>query len=168
MSTMNTHLISLCLLLVLGFQDAHAQKKKKTFVPRDSITGQYAYNGVVTGIEGKQEDLKQRIDKWIAQNYNFEKDKHASLKIDDDGDTYSVHGRAQMEGRSRRFIEYDLTTDLKDGSFRYKLTNMRYIVVGNYALEDKRSTDKKKDLEEIHGMMSKILLSLKAAMKDTW
>ncbi len=165
---MNIKLSALCLLLCLGTQTANAQKKKKTIVPRDSITGQYSYDGVVKGIEGNQEELQQRLDKWIAQNYNFEKDKHASLKIDEDNDTYSVHGRAQMSGGARRFIEYDLTVDIKDSRFRYKLTDMRYIVVGNYAMEDKRATRKKKDLEEINSMMTKIILSMKAAMEDTW
>lgn len=165
---MKLQIIPICLLLVFCSLDVSAQKKNKTIVPQDSITGQYAYNGTVTNIDGDQEALRQRLDKWIAQNYNFEKDEHASLKIDEDGDTYTVHGRERMSGAAKRFIEYDLTVDLRDGRYRYKLTNIRYIVVGNYALEDKRATDKKRDLEEIHIMLSKIILSQKAALEDTW
>jgi hypothetical protein len=164
---MNLRILSI-LLILISTCDIHAQKKNKTIIPRDSITGQYAYNGKVTEIEGNQDALKQRLDKWIAQNYNFETDEHASLTVDEDEDTYSVHGREQMEGSARRFIEYDLTVDLRDNRYRYKLTDLRYIVVGNYALEDKRATDKKKDLEEIHRMMYNLLKSLQAAMTDTW
>lgn len=168
--TMTFRAFSVILIAFLTITTTSAQKKKKdkTIIPVDSITGLYAYNGVIKDIEGDIDAIRERLDKWVAQNYSFDTDEHASLKVDEDGDTYRIHARTPMSGGVRRFIEYDLTTDLKDSAYRYKLTNLRYVVVGNYPLEDKRSTDKKRDLEEIDRMMRRILASMKAALADTW
>ena len=157
-------LFALCILVSVN---ASAQKKKKSTVPRDSITNKFAYHHVSDSIMASKAQLADRLDKWIAQNYNTD-DKNTAVEID--GDTYMIHGRDQMQGASRRFIEYDLTVDLKENKYRYKMTDFQYIVSGRYALEDKRATDKKRDLEEIDGMMRKILNSLDAHMKkgDDW
>jgi len=81
-----------------------------------------------------------------------------------------IHGRDQMSGTSRRFVEYDLTVDIKDLRYRYTMTDLQYIVSGRYAIEDKRAHVKKRDFEELDGMLRKILASLEAHMLkgDDW
>lgn len=157
---------TLTLGLVFLAAGAFAQKKKSP-IPLDSITNKYAYHAVSDSIDADKAKLLDRLEKWVAQNYN-EDDKNTAIERSDD--TYMIHGRDQMAGKSRRFVEYDLTVDLKDNKYRYKMTDLQYIVSGRYSLEDKRATDNKRDLEEIDGMMRKILASLETHMKlgDDW
>jgi len=161
------HRTTLIVISFLFISTGMFAQKKNSPIPLDSITNKYAYHYVSDSIEANKTELADRLGKWIAQNYN-EEDKNTSIEIEDD--TYMIHGRDQMQGKSSRFVEYDLTLDLKDNKYRYKMTDLQYIVSGRYALEDKRATDKKRDLEEIDSMLRKIMKSLDTHMKtgDDW
>ncbi|MBL7963221.1 MAG: DUF4468 domain-containing protein [Flavobacteriales bacterium] len=156
------------LVLALGLLvsvPAQAQKKK-SIIPRDSITTKYGYSAVSDTIAADKEALRTRLEKWIKQNYNPDKSKFTSSK--QEGDSYTVHDREALPGRARKYIEYDLTVDIKDKRYRYKLTNLEYIAVGKYPLEDKMATDDKDDLKAIDDICRRILASLDAAMKSDW
>lgn len=158
----------LTLFLALFLMVPAAAQKKSKIIPRDSITDKYTYQGVTTAESADLSTLRQRLEKWNKQNYNPEESKYASVVVD--GDTYTMHDREELPGRARKFIEYDLTIDLKDERYRYKLTHIEYIAVGKYPLEDKMATDKKSDLEAIDTICKGIVASLEAAMTkgDDW
>ncbi|MCB0790841.1 MAG: DUF4468 domain-containing protein [Flavobacteriales bacterium] len=153
--------------VILLLHQAQAQGKRH-IIPRDSITDKYTYQGVSDTISADKEQLRGRLEKWIKQNYNPEERQYASSK--QDGDSYTMHDREALPGKARKYVEYDLTVDIKDKRYRYKLTHLEYIAVGKYPLEDKMATDKRSDLEEIHTICSRIVESLDAAMKkgDDW
>lgn len=154
-------------LMVSTTMWASAQNKRE-IIPRDSITDKYAYQGVVAVEGASLADLTTRLEKWQKKHYNTAESKYAS--ISKDGDSHTMHEREALPGKARKFIEYDLTVDLKDGRYRYKLGQIEYIAVGKYPLEDKMATDKRSDLEEIHVICTRIIASLEAAMKqgDDW
>jgi hypothetical protein len=159
-------------ILITGFflstiLEVSAQNKRE-IIPRDSITQKYAYQGVVTVDSASLADLTTRLEKWQKKHYNPTESKYASVAKD--GDSHTMHEREALPGAARKFIEYDLTVDLKDGRYRYKLGQIEYIAVGKYPLEDKMATDKRSDLEEIHEICTRIIASLDAAMKqgDDW
>ena len=154
--------------LFFGLVQATLAQKKDQIIPRDSITEKYAYQGVV-GVEGASlADLTARLEKWEKQRYNPVERKYASVVVD--GDTHTLHDREALPGKARKFIEYDLTIDLRDGRYRYNLTHLEFVAVGKYPLEDKMATDKRSDLEEIHVICERILATLEAEMKkgDDW
>ncbi|MCB9169211.1 MAG: DUF4468 domain-containing protein [Flavobacteriales bacterium] len=153
--------------MVLIATSAQAQNKRH-IIPRDSITDKYTYQAVSDMIDADKEHLRGRLEKWIKQNYNPEERQYASSK--QDGDSYTMHDREALPGTARKYIEYDLTVDIKDNRYRYKLTHLEYIAVGKYPLEDKMATDKRSDLEDIHTICTRIIASLDAAMKkgDDW
>ena len=159
---------SLPWIFVLLLPFAAIAQKKREIIPRDSITGKYTYEGIEQ-VEGADlEALRARLEKWSKQHFNPEESEYASVVRD--GDSYVLHDREALPGKARKFIEYDLTIDLKDDRYRYKLGKIEYIAVGKYPLEDKMATDKRSDLEEIHVICSNILASLKASMTkgDDW
>ena len=145
--------------------NASAQKKRE-IIPHDTITGKYAYTGVSDSLPATKEQLKDKLDKWIKQNYNTDKDKYASVKVDND--TYELHDREALHGKTRKFVEYNLTVDVKEHRYRYKLTDLEYVAVGKYPLEDKMATDQRKDFEAMDEILRKIIASMEAAVKSTW
>jgi hypothetical protein len=163
---MARHFSLLAALLILTFS-ASAQKKRE-IIPRDSITGKYAYIHVSDTLPLTKEKLNERLQIWIKQNYDTAASKYSSLSHI--GDTYTIHDREALPGKARKFVEYNLTVDLKDKRYRYKLTDLEYVAVGKYPLEDKMATDKREDFEEMHAILNNILKSLDAALakKDDW
>ncbi|MCB0794833.1 MAG: hypothetical protein KDB88_08860 [Flavobacteriales bacterium] len=155
------------LVPILLICSVNAQNKRH-IIPRDSITNKYTYQGISDSLGVDKETLRSRLEKWNKQNYNQEESEYASVVRD--GDSYTMHDREALPGKARKFIEYDLTVDLRDEKFRYKLTHLEYIAVGKYPLEDKMATDQRKDLEAIHDICSRIVASLGAAMAkgDDW
>ncbi|MCB0769825.1 MAG: hypothetical protein KDC00_05405 [Flavobacteriales bacterium] len=143
-------------------------QKKSEIIPRDSITDKYAYMDVVTVEGATLEQLTKRLEKWEKQHYNPVERQYASVVVD--GDSHTLHDREALPGKARKFIEYDLTVDMKDGRYRYNLTHLEFVAVGKYPLEDKMATDKRSDLEEIHAICERILASLGAEMSkgDDW
>jgi hypothetical protein len=113
-----------------------------------------------------KDDLRTKLEKWIKQNYNEQESKYTKLAVD--GDTYTIHDREALPGKARKFVEYNLTVDLKDKRYRYKLTDLQYAAVGIYPLEDDMATDQKKDFEAIDTILRGIVSSLEAALKSEW
>lgn len=153
------------LVLLLTAATATAQRKRE-IIPRDSITGKYAYSKVSDTIPATKEELRSKLDKWIKQNYNAQESQYVKLGVD--GDTYSIHDREALPGRQRKFVEYNLTIDLKEKRYRYKLTDLDYVAVGKYPLEDKMATDEREDFEAMHTILTGVLKSLEAAMASEW
>ena len=58
--------------------------------------------------------------------------------------------------------------DVKEYKYRYKLTDLEYVAVGKYPLEDKMATDQRKDFEAMDEILRKIIASMEAAVKSTW
>ncbi|MCC6841128.1 MAG: hypothetical protein IT230_13305 [Flavobacteriales bacterium] len=145
--------------------DLNAQNKRE-IIPRDSITDKYCYQAVSDSLPFMKEELRIKLEKWIKQNYNALENKYVKLGVD--GDTYTMHDREALPGRARKFVEYDLTVDLKENRYRYKLTNLQYAAVGMYPLEDKMATDKRSDFEEMDVILRGIIASMEAALKSTW
>lgn len=148
--------------LTLG---ASAQNKRE-IIPRDSITHKYCYQGVSDTLPAMKEELRGKLEKWIKQNYNDKGSKYVKVSVDKD--SYVLHDREALPGKARKFVEYDLTIDLKDKRYRYKLTNLQYAAVGMYPLEDKMATDKRSDFEEMDTILRGILASMQAALKSDW
>ena len=143
-----------------------AQKDKgKGIIPRDSITNKFCYTDVGANEGADRAALQEKLEKWIKQNYNTE-EEHTT--VEQDGDSWTVHDREALPQRARKYIAYDLTVDLKDGKYRYKLTNLMYTATGTYPLEDKMATDKKSDLREIDEILRRVVASLEAALKSEW
>ncbi len=159
---MNKKLLLLSLLAVFGGEGI-AQKKYE-IIPRDSITNKYCYTAISDSIPGGTKDkLHERMAKWIKENFNPEKSQYTQLA--QDGDTYTIHDREAIPGAARKFVEYNLTVDLKDNKYRYKLTDLEYVAVGKYPLEDKMATDKKSDFEAMDQILTGILSSMDASLK---
>jgi hypothetical protein len=155
---------TLLLLLTVVIGHAALAQKKREIIPRDSITNKYCYTAISDSIPGASKDkLHARMDKWIKENYNPEKSQYTQLSTD--GDTYTIHDREAIPGAARKFVEYNLTVDLKDHKYRYKLTDLEYVAVGKYPLEDKMATDKKSDFEAMDEILSGILRSMDASLK---
>ncbi len=57
---------------------------------------------------------------------------------------------------------------MKEHKYRYKLTDLVYVAVGSYPLEDKMATDQRKDFVAMDGILRKIIASMEAALKSTW
>lgn len=154
--------IALCCLFTIA---ASAQKKKE-IIPRDSITHKYCYQKVSDTLAFTKEEFRTKLEKWIKQNYNEQESKYTKVTIE--GDTYTIHDREALPGKARKFVEYNLTVDLKDKRYRYKLTDLQYAAVGMYPLEDDMATDQKRDFEAIHAILTGIISSLDAALKSEW
>ncbi len=152
-------------IAVLTALDGQAQKKRE-IIPRDSITNKYCYQAVSDSVSGTKAQLHERMAKWIKQNYNEQESKYTKLATD--GDTYTIHDREALPGKARKFVEYNLTVDLKENRYRYKLTDLQYAAVGMYPLEDKMATDKKSDFEEMDVILRGVIASMEAALKSTW
>ena len=157
-------LLSLAAVLLITF-GASAQKKRE-IIPRDSITNKYCYQAVSDTLPATKEELRAKLEKWIKQNYNAQESKYVKLGVD--GDSYTIHDREALPGKARKFVEYDLTVDLKDKRYRYKLTNLQYAAVGMYPLEDKMATDKRSDFEEMDVILRGIIKSMQAALASEW
>jgi hypothetical protein len=155
-----------CLIAFAMLTTSVSAQKKREIIPRDSITGKYTYQGVVDSLPFGKEELRGKLEKWIKQNYNALENKYVKLGVD--GDTYTMHDREALPGKARKFVEYNLTVDIKDNRYRYKLTDLQYAAVGMYPLEDKLATDKRSDFEEMDVILSGIIDSMKAAMKSEW
>ncbi|HPF67451.1 MAG: DUF4468 domain-containing protein [Flavobacteriales bacterium] len=154
------------LLAALFVMPAAAQKNKgKGILPRDSITDKFCYTDVGANANADKAALQEKLEKWIKQNYNTD-EEHTTVA--QDGDTWTIHDREALPQRARKFVAYDLTIDLKDGRYRYKLTNLMYTATGTYPLEDKMATDKKSDLREIDEILERVLGSLNAALQSEW
>jgi hypothetical protein len=162
---MNKHLLLALATCTLLATDAYAQKKKE-IIPRDSITDKYCYQAISDSVPFSKEELREKLQKWIKQNYNEQESKYIKLGVD--GDTYRIHDREALPGKARKFVEYNLTVDLKENRYRYKLTDLQYAAVGMYPLEDKMATDKRSDFEEMDKILTGIIASLEAALKSTW
>ncbi len=143
-----------------------AAQHKRQILPRDSITQQYCYQGVSDLLPSTQEELRAKLQQWAQQNYNALENKFVKLGVD--GDSYTMHDREALPGKARKYVAYDLTVDLKDNQYRYKLTNLQYTAVGTYPLEDRMATDKRSDLEEIDVILRGIIASMEAALKSSW
>jgi hypothetical protein len=141
-------------------------QNKREIIPRDSITQKYGYQGVVDSLPATKDELRAKLEKWIKQNYNAQESKYVKLGVD--GDSYTIHDREALPGKARKFVEYDLTVDLKDNRYRYKLTNLQYAAVGMYPLEDKMATDKRSDFEEMDVILRGIIASMQASLKSEW
>lgn len=154
--------------LLLSTTQWTAAQNKREIIPRDSITDKYAYMDVVSLEGASLAELTKRLEKWEKQHYNPVERQYASVVVD--GDSHTLHDREALPGKARKFIEYDLTVDMKDGRYRYNLTHLEFVAVGKYPLEDKMATDKRSDLEEIHAICTRILASLAAEMAkgDDW
>lgn len=144
---------------------SHAQGKRE-IIPRDSITQKYGYAGMSDTLPSSKEELRAKLEKWIKQHYNALENKYVKLGVD--GDSYTMHDREALPGKARKFVEYDLTVDLKEQRYRYKLTNLQYAAVGMYPLEDKLATDKRSDFEEMDVILRGIIASMEAALKSSW
>ncbi len=162
---MNKHLLLALATTALIATDAFAQKKKE-IIPRDSITDKYCYQAISDTVPFSKEELREKLQKWIKQNYNEQESKYIKLEVD--GDTYRIHDREALPGKARKFVEYNLTVDLKENRYRYTLTDLQYAAVGMYPLEDKMATDKRSDFEEMDKILTDIIASLEAALKSTW
>jgi hypothetical protein len=141
-------------------------QKKREIIPRDSITQKYCYQQVSDSLPATKGELRAKLEKWIKQNYNELENKYVKLGVD--GDSYTIHDREALPGRARKFVEYDLTVDLKENRYRYKLTNLQYAAVGMYPLEDKMATDKRSDFEAMDEILRGIIASMEAALKSAW
>jgi hypothetical protein len=157
--------IILSLLFSIISLDSTAQKKRE-IIPRDSITNKYCYQAVSDLTMSTKDELRTRLERWIKENYNEQDSKYT--KVLREGDTFRIHDREALPGKARKFVEYDLTIDLKDNQYRYKLTDLQYAAVGMYPLEDKMATDKKSDFEEMNVILTGIIKSMEAALKDPW
>ncbi len=153
----------IAMLLCPSFADA---QKKKEIIPRDSVTHKYCYQEVSDTLPFTKEELRTKLTKWIKQNYNEQESKYVKLSVD--GDTYTMHDREALPGKARKFVEYNLTVDLKDRRYRYKLTDLEYVAVGKYPLEDELATDKRSDFEEMDAILRGIIASLVSALKSEW
>lgn len=149
-------------LLCLPVEAQH----KREIIPRDSITNKYCYQGIGEALSASRTDLHAKMEKWVKQNYNPQQSRYTKLEVD--GDTYSIHDREALPGKARKFVEYDLTVDLKDGRYRYKLTDLQYAAVGMYPLEDKMATDKRSDFEAMDVILRRIIASMEAALQSEW
>lgn len=152
-------------IAVLSTLNGQAQNKRE-IIPRDSITHKYCYQAVSDSVASNNAQLHAKLDKWIQQNYNEAESKYTKLGLD--GDTYTIHDREALPGKARKFVEYNLTVDLKDHRYRYKLTDLQYAAVGMYPLEDKLATDKRKDFEAMDSILRGIIASMNAALKSDW
>ncbi len=150
--------------LVFAF-DASAQKKRE-IIPRDSVTHKYCYQHASDTLAFSKEELRTKLEKWIKQNYNEQESKYTKLAVD--GDSYTVHDREALPGKARKFVEYNLTVDLKERRYRYKLTDLQYAAVGMYPLEDDMATDQRKDFEAIDTILRGVIDSLESALKSEW
>ncbi|MBP8824494.1 MAG: hypothetical protein KBH07_12700 [Flavobacteriales bacterium] len=159
------HMLISFAALAISSLDAPAQDKRE-IIPRDSITQKYCYQHVSDSLPATKEELRAKLEKWIKQNYNALENKYVKLGVD--GDSYTIHDREALPGRARKFVEYDLTVDLKENRYRYKLTNLQYAAVGMYPLEDKMATDKRSDFEEMDVILRGIIASMEAALKSGW
>ncbi|MEO8068631.1 MAG: hypothetical protein ABI599_13120 [Flavobacteriales bacterium] len=157
---------TLFLLMVVSIPLCLSAQKKREIIPRDSITHKYAYTKASDTIPATKEELRGKLDKWIKQNYNELESKYVKLGVD--GDTYTIHDREALPGKQRKFVEYNLTVDLKEKRYRYKLTDLEYVAVGKYPLEDKLATDERDDFEAMHAILTGVLKSLDAAMTSEW
>lgn len=155
-----------CFIAMALLTTSVSAQSKREIIPRDSITGKYTYQGVVEHLPFGKEELRGKLEKWIKQNYNALENKYVKLGVD--GDTYTMHDREALPGKARKFVEYNLTVDLKDNRYRYKLTDLQYAAVGMYPLEDKLATDKRKDFEAMDVILRGIIDSMKAALKSEW
>lgn len=159
---MRTLFLFLCTALITS---AQAQKKRE-IIPRDSITHKYAYTKASDTLSFSKEELRTKLEKWIKQNYNAQESEYVKLGVD--GDTYTIHDREALPGKQRKFVEYNLTVDLKEKRYRYKLTDLEYVAVGKYPLEDKLATDEREDFEKMHAILTGVIKSLDAAMTSEW
>ena len=152
-------------LLFLFTLEVAAQKKRE-IIPRDSITHKYCYQKASDTLTFTKEQLRVKLEKWIKQNYNEQESKFTKLAVD--GESYTIHDREALPGKARKFVEYNLTLDLKDNRYRYKLTDLQYAAVGMYPLEDDMATDKRSDFEEMDVILRGIISSLEAALTSEW
>jgi len=158
--------LSAVLIAMLAFaMDASAQKKRE-IIPRDSATHKYCYQHASDTLAFSKEELRTKLEKWIKQNYNEQESKYTKLAVD--GDSYTVHDREALPGKARKFVEYNLTVDLKERRYRYKLTDLQYAAVGMYPLEDDMATDQRKDFEAIDTILRGVIDSLESALKSEW
>ena len=156
----------LAALATFMFTHDTAAQKKREIIPRDSITQKYCYQHASDTLPATKEDLRKKLEKWIKQNYNEQESKYTKLAVD--GDSYTIHDREALPGKARKFVEYNLTVDLKEKRYRYKLTDLQYAAVGMYPLEDDMATDKREDFEAIDTILRGIINSLEAALKSEW
>jgi uncharacterized protein with TBP-like fold DUF4468 len=101
-----------------------AAKEIKT-PPRDAATGRFAYQGVVEVDGISAADLYSRAKAWVATTYRSAKDV---VQLDD-----TTAGRLIAKGNfavswmmSPAWIRHTLTIEVKDGRFRYTLTNFEF------------------------------------------
>ena len=120
-------ILSLLLLVLLIASPATAQKKRE-IIPRDSITHKYCYQKASDTLTFTKEQLRVKLEKWIKQNYNEQESKYTKLAVD--GDNYTIHDREALPGKARKYVEYNLTIDLKELRFRYQLPDLQYAAVG--------------------------------------
>lgn len=91
-------------------------RNKREIIPRDSITHKYCYQASSDTLPFTKAELAAKLEKWIQQNYNPQESKYVTLAVD--GDTYTMHDREALPGRARKFVEYNLTVDLKEQRYR--------------------------------------------------
>lgn len=158
-------LLTLLIALILPAAAILAQNKRE-IIPRDSITHKYCYQAVSDTLPFTKTELAVKLEKWIQQNYNPQESQYVKLAVD--GATYTMHDREALPGRARKSVEYNLTVDLKEQRYRYQLTDLEYIAVGKYPLEDKLATDKRSDFEEMDVILRGIIGSMESALKSAW
>jgi len=162
---MAQHLLLAVAAVALLSVNADAQKKRE-IIPRDSITNKYCYQRISAELPASKAELRNKLSRWISQNYDTLKSKYT--KLSEVGDSYTIHDREALPGRARKFVEYNLTVDLKEHRYRYTLTDLQYAAVGMYPLEDKMATDKRSDFEAMDTILRRIIASMEAALQSEW
>jgi len=141
---------SICLFLIITSLSIFAQKPKPVTpapdMPMDTTTKLITYTEVVQMPAANAQELFKRAKKWV---YGFYKSPSSVIQTLDStnyifvGKTNIIMVKTLKDGTksNNSFINYTITINLKDGKYRYKITNFNMKDASYHAVE-KFATEK--------------------------
>jgi hypothetical protein len=122
--TMKIHFIAIFLSIIF-IETINAQNEFSNYLPvkNDKVL----YTGIVKVDSVSKDELYKRVKSWVITN--------CDLIITDDGNTIAAKGLIDTYDIT---LKYTIRLDIKDGCYKYVITNIRIIQTNcNCGMEDK-------------------------------
>lgn len=152
---------------VIGLAACASAATPPQILPRDATTGRITFQAVVAAEGVSADDLYSRAKLWAATTYRSAK---TVVDLEDrDAGRLMVKGRMTIPyaGLSSMDIRYQVLVEVKDGRFRYTLTDLELVGTGGsptastpFESQFKNALVGKKTLERVHIRCTEVIESL--------